>query len=201
MGFPWWETAAGSDRKGNDMMNETLKTIQTRYSCRSFTGEAIDAEKVEALALAAVQAPSGMNLQPWQIVVIKDKVLIDEMDAKAMELLAAQEDKSAYERMMSRGGKIYYNAPCMIVIAQKPGCGLDCGIACENVALAASALGLGNVICGMARMSLSEKDGGTYQSLVIPEGYEFGVAVLVGYATEENGTPHEPDLSKIRYIG
>ena len=54
-------------------MNETLKTIANRYSCRSYTGEAIEREKVEAIALAGIQAPSAMNLQPWEIVVIQDK--------------------------------------------------------------------------------------------------------------------------------
>lgn len=181
-------------------MNETLKTIGARYSCRSYTGEAVEKEKVEAIALAAVQSPSGMNRQPWKIIVIQDKALIDEMDASAMALLAAQEDKSAYERMMSRGGRLYYNAPCMFVIAKEAGTDLDCGIVSENIALAASSLGLGNVICGMARMSFETEKGEEYKEKIIPAGYEFGVAVLVGYAVNPEGTPHVPDLDKIVYL-
>ena len=92
-------------------MNETLKTIAARYSCRSYTGEAVAKEKVEAIALAAVQSPSGMNKQPWKIVVIQDKALIDEMDAALMGKLAAQEDKAAYERMMARGEKYFIMPP------------------------------------------------------------------------------------------
>ena len=35
-------------------MNSTLRTIATRYSCRSYTGEPVEQEKLEAIALAAV---------------------------------------------------------------------------------------------------------------------------------------------------
>lgn len=181
-------------------MNETLKTIRNRYSCRSYTGETIEQEKVEAIALAGVQAPSAMNLQPWEIVVIQDKTFIDEMDASVMELLSKKEDKTLYDRMMGRGGKLFYNAPCMYVIVKKAGTDLDCGIVTENIALAASSLGLGNVICGLAAMAFATEKGEMYKERIIPEGYEFGMAILVGYAAGNEGIPHEADSSKIRYI-
>ncbi len=180
---------------------DTISTIATRYSCRNYTGEQVENEKIEAVALAAVQSPSGMNMQPWQITVVKDKALIDEMDVATMEMLGKKEDKALYDRITGRGGRIFYNAPCMFVIAKKPGTDLDCGIVSENIALAASALGLGNVICGLARFIFDTEKGSEYEAKLIPEGYEFGMAVLVGYAVGEMGTPHEPDLSKIRYIG
>lgn len=135
-------------------MNETLKTIKNRYSCRNYTGEPVEQEKLEAIALAGVQAPSAMNNQPWKIIVIKDKALIDEMDADTMDMLSkSTEEKEVYERMMSRGGKVFYNAPCMIVIVKESQADMDCGIVSENIALAASSLGLGNVICGLAALS------------------------------------------------
>lgn len=182
-------------------MSETLQTIRNRYSCRSFTGETIEQEKLEAIALAGVQAPSAMNLQPWEIVVIRDKKLIEEMDAAAMVMLSKQEDKSIYERLMGRGGKLFYNAPCIYVVVKKEGADLDCGIVTENIALAASSLGLGNVICGLMRLVFDTPKGEHFKEQIIPEGYEFGMSVLVGYATNAEGTPHEPDLSKIKYIG
>ena len=181
-------------------MNEVLKTIAARYSCRGFTGEAVEKEKVAAITLAAVQAPSGLNRQPWKISVLQSKAMIEEMDDTLMRLLAAQDDRSTYERMMSRGGKVFYNAPCMFVVAKLPGTELDCGIVAENMALAATSLGLGNVICGMAAVLLNDKAGTEYKDLLVPKGYEFGIALLVGYPTSANSVPHKPDLSKIVYI-
>lgn len=181
-------------------MNETLMTIKNRYSCRSYTGAPVEKEKVDAIALAGVQAPSGLNQQPWKIVVLQNKELIDEMNDVLMKKLSEQEDRTAYDRMMSRGGKVFYNAPCMYVIAQLPSKGMDTGIVVENMALAASSFGLGNVICGMAAVLINDEVGAKYREMLIPEGYEFGVALLVGYPTDPNGTPHEPDTSKIIYI-
>ena len=87
-------------------MNEVLNTIARRYSCRSFTNQVVENEKVEAIALAAIQAPSAVNKQPWQIIVIKDKALIEEMDVYGMTQL----DEASHQRIMGRGGKLFYNA-------------------------------------------------------------------------------------------
>lgn len=181
-------------------MNEILNTISRRYSCRAYDGRLPEREKLEALALAAVQAPSGMNRQPWQVIVVTNKALIEEMDAEGMRILAEAEDKTTYERFMSRGGTLFYNAPCMYLILKQPGADMDAGIVCENIALAATSLGLGSVICGMAAVPLNGPKGdGFKKKLGFNDGWEFGIAVLVGYSTKE-GTPHTPDTSKIRYV-
>jgi nitroreductase len=181
-------------------MNETLKTIAQRYSCRAYDSRLPEKDKLDAIAAAAVQSPSGMNYQPWQINIITNKAFIDEMDAEGMRILSEAEDKSTYERFMSRGGKLYYNAPCMFLILKKTGTDLDAGIVSENIALAASSLGLGNVICGMARIPFQGPKGEAFRKKAgFSDGWEFGMTVLVGYS-EKSGTPHEPDMSKIRFI-
>lgn len=182
-------------------MKDLLNTIAKRYSCRAFDGQPVKKEQLDAIALAAVQSPSGMNVQPWLIRVITDKNLIDEMDSEGMLALSRQEDPSAYQRFMDRGGKLYYDAPCMFLILKRPGADLDCGIVSENIALAATALGLGNVICGMAAIPFNGARGEEFKALAgFEEGYEFGMTVLVGHAVGE-GTPHQPDWDKVRFVG
>lgn len=181
-------------------MNETLSSIAKRFSCRAYDGQLPAKEQLEAIALAAVQAPSAMNRQPWEIVVITEKGLIEEMDIAGMEMLAMQEDKTAYHRFMERGGNLFYNAPCMLMILQQPGTGLDTGIVSQNIALAAHSLGLGSVICGMAILPLNSAQGAVFKEKIgFPEGYEFGMAVLVGNAVNA-GTAHAPDKSRIRFL-
>ncbi|MCL2718458.1 MAG: nitroreductase family protein [Lachnospiraceae bacterium] len=183
-------------------MNQNFELFAKRYSCRNFTGELPVKEKLEAIALAGVMSPSAMNKQPWLVNVITDKVLLDEMDAATMKLLSEMEDKSMYERLMNRGGTIFYNAPCMYLILKQPGTDLDCGIITENITLAATALGLAGVICGMANFAFdSEKiKGNDFQKRAgFVDGYEFGMTVLVGFP-QEPGTAHEPDRAKIRFI-
>lgn len=182
-------------------MNEVLRTIAQRYSCRAYDGRLPEKEKLEAVALAAVQSPSGLNKQPWKVHVITDKALIEEMDDEGMRLLAEAEDKSVYQRFMDRGGNLFYNTPCMFLVLKQAGTEMDSGIVSENIALAATSLGLGSVICGMAAIPFSGPKGDEFkQKTGFSEGWEFGIAVLVGYA-KGSGTPHDPDTSKIKYIG
>jgi nitroreductase len=183
-------------------MNETLKTIMERYSCRDFTGAPLTGEQIKAFVEAALASPSGMNRQPWHIIVITNKILIDELDAEGMKILSAADDKSGYDRIMSRGGKLFYNAPCMIIVATNKSnpAAMDCGILSQNIALAAHSLGLGSVICGMAGIPLSGPCADDFKKrLKFPDGYDFGIAVLVGTA-KSGKEPHELDMTKITYI-
>ena len=181
-------------------MNETLQTIKKRYSCRDYDGRLPEKEKLEAIALAAVQSPSARNIQPWKINIISNKSFIEEMDAEGMAILAKAEDKTVYQRFMNRGGKLFYNAPCMFLILKQPGTDLDAGIVSQNISLSATSLGLDNVICGMANIPFSGPRGEEFREKAgFAEGWEFGMAVLVGYGKTANN-PHTPDISKIHYV-
>ena len=184
-------------------MNETLKTIAERYSCRDFASTPLTDEQIKAVVEAALAAPSAVNRQPWHVIMITDKALIDELDAEGMNVLRAAEDKSSYERIMTRGGKIFYNAPCMVMVASD-GSGyaaMDCGILSQNVSLAAHALGLGSVICGMAGIPLSGSRGDEFKKrMQFPDGYGFGIAILVG-TVKTGKEPHELDMGKVIFGG
>jgi nitroreductase len=185
---------------------DTIETIRKRYSCRAFTDEMPSDAQLRTIAEAAVASPSGMNRQLWRVIIVRNKELIAELEAEGLKNLAALADKAMYDRIISRGGKIYYNAPCMIVVpiakAEPAGAELfDCGIVAENIALAATSLGVDNLICGLIAFSfVEEKSAELKQRLCFPEGYEIGIAVLLGFAAEAGGKPHEPDLSKIMTI-
>jgi len=184
-------------------MNEVLTTIQNRFSCRGYDGRPVEQEKIQALAKAGLQAPSAMNLQPWEIICITKKPLIDELDAAAMAALAASPDKSHFNRMTERGGKIFYNAPCLFLVLKDSTAkwaDLDCGIVTQNIALAASSMGLDNVIVAMAGIPFGSPDGAEFKHrLGWPDGYEFGMGVCVGYGNTAK-EPHEINPDKMRYI-
>ena len=183
-------------------MNETLKTIAERYSCRDFTGTPVTDGQIKALVEAAAAAPSAQNRMPWHVIVINDKVLIEQLDGEGMRILAAAENKNSYERIISRGGKMFYHAPCMI-IATSDGSTfsmIDCGILIQNVALAAHSLGLGNVICGMARVLFSGDEGEERKKrLNFPDGHGFGISILVGEA-KCGKEPHALDMNKVTIV-
>ena len=185
-------------------MNDTLRAIAERYSCRDFTDEPPSDEQLAAIAQAAIQSPSGVNRQYWHVVVVKNRELIADMDAEGMRILSEM-DSASHERMMSRGGSLFYNAPTMIVVAikqaQPPGAELyDCGILAQNVALAATSLGLDNLICGLTIYAFAGDKAAEFKArLGFPDGYECGLAVLLGHAKTPS-TPHVPDQAKITII-
>ena len=183
-------------------MNETLKTIAERYSCRDFEDTPLTEEQIKIIVDSALASPSGVNRQPWHVIMITDKVLIEELDAEGMKILAASEDISMYERIQSRGGKIFYNAPCMVMVASDGSkyAALDCGILSQNVALAAHSIGLASVICAMGVIPLNGSRGDELKKrMCFPEGYDFGIAVLIGTA-KTTKAPHELDMAKVTYI-
>ena len=179
-------------------MNEVLNAVMKRFSCRDFYPDALSKEQVDILVDAALASPSALNLQPWHIIAVTDKALIDAMDEYAM----SDENMPFYERIKERGGKMFYNAPCVLIIAinDTDRAPLDAGIVSQNICLAAHSLGLGSCICGMMRIPLEGEKGKKFvEKLNFPEGMKFGMSVLVGKVKTPKA-PHELDKSKVTYI-
>jgi hypothetical protein len=64
-----------------------------------------------------------------------------------------------------------------------------------------TSLAIDNLICGLAAFAFAGVKGAQFKKrLGFPEGYEIGMAVLLGYAANPGGQPHELDLSKISFI-
>lgn len=187
-------------------MNDVLKTIQDRFSCRGYTDEPVSKDMVSAIAKSGLHAPSSTNLQHWELVVINNQSFVKELSDAALDVLKNDSDPSAYERIKSRGGITYYNAPCMILVLKPPyahpNADLDCGILVQNLALSATSLGLGCVIAAMSGMPFSDqcpKSNEFKKRVGWKEGYTFGIGILLGHGKHVK-EPHEIDLSKISYV-
>ena len=184
-------------------MNETLKYIRERFACRSFTDEKPTSEQIGAIAQAAIQSPSGMNRQHWHISVVESKELISEIEEEGIRVVKATNEMLA-QRIASRNNSLFYNAPCVIFIAiKKPDDAgselIDLGIISQNIVIAATSLGLGSLHCGLAAFAFAgDKKEYFKNKLSFPEGYENGIAVLIGHAAAKQ-QPHEPDQSKITF--
>ncbi|MCL1994815.1 MAG: nitroreductase family protein [Defluviitaleaceae bacterium] len=186
-------------------MNEVLKTIQNRFSCRGYTGEPIEQEKLDAIVKAALQSPTAMDAQRFKLIVITNKDMVDQLNEAAMEVLKSDPNPAFYERIKSRGGKVYYNAPCMVLVLKdadsKHGI-CDSGIMVQTMALAATSLGVDSVICAMASIPFSDKskNAAEYKSKVGWEAdQEFAMGILLGQGniTKE---PHTISPQKVHYV-
>ncbi|HPZ59124.1 MAG TPA: nitroreductase family protein, partial [Bacillota bacterium] len=85
-------------------MNDTLKVITERYSCRDFRDEMPSDEILQAIADAGIKAPSSMNRQPWRVIVVKDSELIKDIEEETFARISEMEDKTLYNRIVERGG-------------------------------------------------------------------------------------------------
>ncbi|MCL2797332.1 MAG: nitroreductase family protein [Firmicutes bacterium] len=187
-------------------MNDTLKTIQNRYSCRSFSDRMPPEADLAAIANAGLAAPSGMNKQPWFLSVVKNRALISEMEQEGLAVIAAGEERSVYKRLTARWGKLFFDAPCMIMIAIKEsefpqGAHLiDLGIVAQNIVLAAASLGIDSLHCGLTAFCFAGDRAAEFKArLQFPEGFEPGYAVLAGYANERRA-PHAINPQKVAVI-
>lgn len=187
-------------------MNDVLGAIQQRATCRDYSNKTLREEDVEAIASAALQSPSARNVKPYHIIMVTDKQLINELDEAGMEFLSQVEEYAgAYESMQERGGKLFYNAPCMALLtvdeSQKSGYErLDCGIVAENIVLAATSMGFGSTHCGFAQLPFhGPRAAELKKKFQVPEGFEVCLAVLFGYANSIK-EPHEPDATKLTWI-
>jgi nitroreductase len=60
-------------------MNETLKILETRRSCRDFKPDMITEEELDAILRAGTYAATGMGKQSPMIIAVTDKKLRDEI--------------------------------------------------------------------------------------------------------------------------
>ena len=60
-------------------MNETLKTLESRRSCRNFKPDMIKKEELDAILKAGTYAATGMGKQSPIIIAVTDKELRDEL--------------------------------------------------------------------------------------------------------------------------
>jgi len=189
-------------------MNDTLKTIAKRYSCRSFSDKTLSVADLHAIASAGIQAPSARNVQGWHITIVNNKALIAQIETEGMRVMSELPDKSIYERIIARSGKLFYNAQTIAFIAVNKSAAenyekyapVDLGIVAQNISLAATSLGIDNCHCGMVAYCFAGGKADEFKKkLKFPIGYECNYGVLLGYGNGR-GTPHTPDMGKITII-
>jgi nitroreductase len=164
-------------------METDLDFIFKRRSIRKFQEKDVESEKIELLLKAGMSAPTAMNYQPWEFVVITDVERINKI-------------KSALTFANS-------NAPLVICV-----CGnlkglnklvkerfwvQDCSAATENILLAAAALGLGSVWCGVHPINMYVKK--VLEIMELPTGVIPLNALFIGYPAEEKEprTQYKPE--------
>ncbi len=161
--------------------------IYARRSIRKYQEKPVEEEKLELLLKAAMAAPSGMNIKPWEFVVMTDPDVLGEIRAA---LMFAK-----------------FNAPAAIAV-----CGnlslfknvkasrfwvQDCSAATQNILLAAVGLGLGTVWLGVHPVHVFEKRISAI--LELPEHVTPLNVIYVGYPAEIKPARTQYDPGRVHW--
>ncbi len=170
-------------------MNETIKTILTRQSCRSYTSRKVEDEKIEALLECAKYAPSAMNKQPWHFTVVKSRRLLDEIKEANRQMMIETGAPDMIKAANDEGFDNFRGAPMAIIVSGENGNPFsagDCSAAVENMTLAAHSLGIASLYIASFRRALeSEKNACIVGKLCLPENFTPLFALCIGYTETE----------------
>lgn len=143
-----------------------LKTINTRRSVRKFKSTPINDKDVHDLLEAAMNAPSAVNEQAWQFVVMSGKVLDDFLSINTNTPKSAPLAVLVCRDLPAEKAKGYSVQ--------------DCAAATQNILLAAHAKSLGAVWTTV----FPDKAKAIQSLLNLPEHVQPFSCVPVGYSAE-----------------
>lgn len=160
--------------------NETIETIMERRSIRKYKPETVARETLEKIMECGINAPNGQNKQSWEVRIVDNPVVMDEIKAVMAE---AYGDKAEMAVGCFRG------APVMVFIARDLNydfSAYDCGLLAENIMLSAQSLGVGSICLGSPVRFINDNPACApiLERLGFSEGYEFCLCVGLGYADE-----------------
>ena len=176
--------------------NAVINAIMERRSIRKYLDKPVEHEKLEIVVRCGINAPSGMNRQPWIVRVVENQQLINDVTEVYKKENAEQVKRDPTFKNMFR------NAPNIIcVCTPKNGGDLDAGLLGENMMLAAQSLGLGTCCLGGPVRFLNSNPNAKFflDKLDIPEGYQLNYILAIGYP-DESPAAKPRDASKVKYV-
>ena len=178
-------------------VNPVLSSIMARRSIRKYLDKPVEHEKLEVIVKCGINAPSGMNRQPWVVRVVEDQQLIADVTEVYKQENAEQVKRDKDFKNMFR------NAPNLICVCTPANGGgeVDAGLLGENIMLAAQSMGLGTCcLGGPVRFLLSnEKCKFFLDRLDIPADYKLNYIIAIGYPDEQPDAKPR-DASKVKFI-
>ena len=160
-------------------MNETLKTLIERRSCRSYKADPIPAEVLDQILEAGTFAATGMGKQSPIMIAVTDKKTRDQLSKMNAAVMGASNDP-------------FYGAPVVIVVLANravPTYLYDGSLVMGNLMNAAHSLGIASCWIHRAKEEFDSAEGkAILKDLGIEGDYEGIGHCILGYAAQENMT-------------
>ena len=160
-------------------MNDTLKTLIERRSCRSYKPDPIPSEILDQILEAGTFAATGMGKQSPVMIAVTDKKMRDQLSKMNAAVMGANNDP-------------FYGAPVVIVVLANravPTFVYDGSLVMGNLMNAAHSLGIASCWIHRAKEEFDSAEGkAILKELGIEGDYEGIGHCILGYAAQENKT-------------
>ena len=164
-------------------MNETLKALIERRSCRSYKPDPVPAEILDQILEAGTYAATGMGKQSPIMIAVTDKETRDRLSRMNAAVMGAGTDP-------------FYGAPAVIVVLADRNVGTyvyDGSLVMGNLMNAAHALGVASCWIHRAKEEFDSEEGkAILKSLGIEGNYEGIGHCILGYAANAEQKPAAP---------
>lgn len=164
-------------------MNETLKVLTGRRSCRSYRPDPVPADVLDQILEAGTYAATGMGKQSPVMIAVTDRETRDRLSRMNAAVMGASSDP-------------FYGAPVVIVVLADRSVGTylyDGSLVIGNLMNAAHALGLGSCWIHRAKEEFESEEGkALLKSLGIEGEYEGIGHCVLGWAADAEPKPAAP---------
>lgn len=171
-------------------MNETLKVLETRRSCRNFKTDMISEEELQEIVKAGTYAPTGMGKQSPLIIAVTNKELRDRL---------AEENRKIGG--WNEGFDPFYGAPVILIVLADRTCRThvyDGSLVMGNLMNAAESLGVASIWIHRAKEEFDSEFGKKILTDLGIEGDYEGIGhCALGYVAEE---PKDAAARKENYV-
>lgn len=160
--------------------------LLNRRSIRKYKDQKINKDDMNNILQAAMYAPSAMNLQPWQFIVIDDKVVLKET---IKSIPHAEMLKQSAAAILVCGDKAIEKNESWLL--------QNCSAAVQNILLSAYGLGIGSCWIGIQGMDDIVKN--IILQFKLPENIIPVALISLGYPDETVTAEERFKTEKIHY--
>lgn len=174
-------------------MNETLKVLESRRSCRNFKPDMVKKEDLDAIIKAGTYAATGMGRQSPIIIAVTDKTLRDQISEENRKIGGWGE-----------GFDPFYGAPVILIVLAKKDVMTyvyDGSLVMGNLMNAAESLGVNSIWIHRAKEEFESDFGKALLTKLGIEGEYEGIGhCALGYAAEPLKDAAERKENYVYYV-
>mgnify|MGYP002813895600 FL=1 len=167
-----------------------MEVIKTRRSVRKYDEKDVPEEVLNSILEAVRWSPSWANTQCWEVVVIRDKTIKENLKEVIFPKNPATNAITQAPLLLAVCGKLKTSGFYNNIVTTKFGDWFmfDLGLFIQTLCLAAWDLGLGTVVVGLFDHDKAK------EIIKVPEGYELVALVPLGYPAKISSAPQRREI-------